>query len=68
MAELTDRELRQIKLCTQLSAAFNAKTFFSLRRDEIIQVLEDIRGIARERNQLEDEVLALSLLVLGEPK
>lgn len=66
MAELTDRELRQISFCSKLSAALKAKTFIAIPYHDIFQILDDLRNIARERNQLEDEVLVLSSLVLGE--
>ncbi len=60
MAELTDREIRQITFCANLAQAEAMKSTYYIDASEITQILEDIRAIAKERNHLEDEVLALS--------
>ena len=66
MAEVSDREYRLIAFTDKLGAAQFAKVPFTIAAQDLAQIRWDIVDTAKERNQLEDEVLALSSLVLGE--
>jgi len=65
-SEVSEREWRIIGLCSELSTASFRGTSLTIRNKDINQLLDDLREVNRERNQLEDEVLYLSSLVLGE--
>lgn len=68
MADMTDRESRQITFCVLLQDLIDSgQNTIYISKKNLIQLAEDLRAIRKEHNQLEDEVLALSSLILGDP-